>query len=79
MRRRSSQGIARDGGDVRFDGVKIFTATLVNDREVLGDKVTAWLQEHKVELADIVVVQSSDAAFHCLSICVFYREPRRTP
>lgn len=43
------------------------------DREHLGDKVTAWLasSSHR-KLTDIIVTQSSDAAFHCITISVFY-------
>ncbi|HEU4728451.1 MAG TPA: hypothetical protein VFT22_11190 [Kofleriaceae bacterium] len=48
------------------------------DRGQLGDKVTAWLASspHRT-LSDIVVTQSSDAAFHCVTISVFYNEPLR--
>ena len=59
----------------RFNGVKIFSATLFADRERLGEKVTAWIAEHpRVRLSDIVVTQSSDAAFHCIAISLFYLE-----
>lgn len=48
------------------------------DRDGLGDKVTAWLRNHpNVQVTDTIVTQSSDAAFHCLAITVFYwEEPR---
>ncbi|HLL24059.1 MAG TPA: hypothetical protein VK427_18130 [Kofleriaceae bacterium] len=58
-----------------FDAVKVFSATMQMDRHQLGEKVTSWLQARPgIEVADIVTKQSSDAAFHCLSITVFYRD-----
>lgn len=59
-----------------FDGVKVFSATMVADRAELGEKVTAWLQAHKdqIDVKDIVVTQSSDDAFHCIAITVFYKQ-----
>jgi hypothetical protein len=61
-----------------FNGVKVFSATMFADRGQLGEKVTAWLASgpHRA-LTDIVVTQSSDAAFHCVSITVFYQETLR--
>lgn len=63
---------------VPFNGVKVFSATMFADRGVLGDKVTAWLASNSQrKLTDIIVTQSSDAAFHCVTISVFYHEPVR--
>ena len=60
-----------------FDGVKVFSATMVADRLRLGELVTDWIQSHpQCELTEIVVTQSSDAAFHCIAISVFFRERR---
>lgn len=57
-----------------FDSVKVFSATMVRDRAQLGELVTAWLGEnHEIDLVEIVVKQSSDARFHCVSVVVFYR------
>ena len=48
------------------------------DRAQLGDKVTAWIaSSSQRKLTDIVVTQSSDAAFHCITISVFYLERDR--
>jgi hypothetical protein len=59
-----------------FNGVKVFSATMLADRERLGEKVTAWLQAHsRYRLVDIWVTQSSDMSFHCLAITVFYFDP----
>lgn len=64
--------------DVTFNGVKVFSATMVADREQLGDKVTAWIAASRSrKVTDIVVTQSSDEAFHCIAITVFYWEDRR--
>ena len=61
--------------DVAFNGVKIFSATLFADRDQLGEKVTAWIASHPENaVTEIVVTQSSDAAFHCVAITVFYAE-----
>lgn len=57
-------------------GVRVFTATKARDREALGDVITEWLRanpDHHV--FDRIVVQSSDASFHCLTIVLFYRRP----
>jgi hypothetical protein len=63
---------------VRFNGVKVFSATMFADRGQLGDKVTAWIASNSQrKLTDIVVTQSSDAAFHCITISVFYHEAVR--
>jgi len=63
-----------------FSGVKVFSATRARDRDGLGEDVTRWLRANAdLEVVDQVVVQSSDAEFHCLSVVIFYalREERR--
>jgi hypothetical protein len=64
--------------DVKFNGVKVFSATMVADRDQLGEKVTAWIANNKEtkKVTDIVITQSSDEAFHCIAITVFYWEDR---
>ena len=58
-----------------FNGVKVFSATIVADRAKLGERVTEWIQTHPhCELTEMIVTQSSDSAFHCLAILVFFRE-----
>ena len=49
----------------RYDGVKLFSATMFARREKLGDEITSWLGAHP-ERAPVstVVLLSSDAAFH---------------
>jgi len=64
--------------DVKFNGVKVFSATMVADRDQLGEKVTAWIAAHpEKKVTDLIVTQSSDEAFHCIAITVFYSEERR--
>jgi hypothetical protein len=61
-----------------FNGVKIFSATMFADRGQLGDRITAWMASGPPrKLTDIVVTQSSDAAFHCVTISIFYQEALR--
>ena len=61
--------------DVKFNGVKVFSATMVADRDQLGEKVTAWMANNpQLKVTDIVITQSSDEAFHCIAITVFYWE-----
>lgn len=58
-----------------FNGVKVFSATMVNDRENLGEKITAWMTANPhCEVRDAVVTQSSDEAFHCIAITLFFWE-----
>lgn len=59
----------------RFTGLKIFSTTLARDRDQMGETISRWLAEHpELEVVDRVVTQSSDKEFHCLSVCLFYRE-----
>jgi len=58
-----------------FNSLKVFSATKARDREVLGEKLTSWIAANpSVLIVDKIVRQSSDAAFHCLSIILFLRE-----
>lgn len=58
-----------------FNGVKVFSATMAQDRERLGEKVTAWIRANpQITIVDRIVSQSSDSRFHCISITVFYSE-----
>jgi len=62
-----------------FDGAKVFSATKAADRVRLGDRITAWLSDHpEHEIVDAVVTQSSDIAFHCVAITLFWRSSSGT-
>jgi hypothetical protein len=64
-----------EGSDVRFTGVKVFSATKAKEREELGENITRWLRSNAdLEVVDRIVRQSSDDEFHCLTIVLFYRE-----
>lgn len=58
-----------------YNGVKIFSATMAQERERLGERVTDWVRSHPdIEIVHTTVTQSSDEAFHCIAITLFYRE-----
>jgi hypothetical protein len=53
-----------------------FSATRPEDRDRLGEKVTAWLRQHRghvVVRADVTL--SSDSSHHCLSVTLFWKRP----
>jgi hypothetical protein len=61
---------------VPFNGVKVFSATMAQQRDRLGEMVTEWIAGHpQCQVTDLVVTQSSDAEFHCITITIFYRDP----
>lgn len=65
------------GGALSFDTVKVFSATMARQREQLGEQVTDWLAQHPgIQIADIVITQSSDSSFHCVTLSIFFRERR---
>ncbi|HEU0036122.1 MAG TPA: hypothetical protein VFQ53_36165 [Kofleriaceae bacterium] len=60
---------------VPFTGIKIFSATMVAEREALGTRITEWMAKNpNLEVTEICVTQSSDSSFHCVTFTVFYRE-----
>lgn len=66
---------SRGSNNLPFTNVKVFSATLAHEREQLGEKITDWLYQHKdVQIVDKTVTQSSDEAFHCLAIILFYKQ-----
>jgi hypothetical protein len=59
---------------MQFDGVKVFSATKAKERELLGERLTQWIDANpNVKVVDTVVTQSSDHEFHCLTITVFFK------
>jgi len=79
MARSSSSG-STDGVRLpNITGVKVFSATKSWDRGQLGELITTWIRSHPdYEIVDKVITQSSDRAFHCLTITLFYRQSRPT-
>ncbi|HJZ88985.1 MAG TPA: hypothetical protein VKN99_27630 [Polyangia bacterium] len=66
------------GGEEPFNGVKVFSATMAQERDQLGERITAWLRDHpSVKVVDTIVTQSSDESFHCLAITLFYWEDQK--
>jgi hypothetical protein len=64
--------------NLQFSGVKVFSATMAQERDQLGEKITQWLKANPgVEIIDKIVTQSSDEAFHCLAITLFYNAPAK--
>ncbi len=58
-----------------YDGVKVFSATLVRRRETIGDDVNDWLNAHPNRIpVDTLIRQSSDRQFHCFTIVIFWRD-----
>lgn len=71
----NKQGTLTLRQDVKFNGVKVFSATMVADREQLGEKVTNWMANNQhLKVTDLILTQSSDEAFHCIAITVFYHQ-----
>lgn len=64
-----------------FDAVKVFSATKQKERDDLGEQVTRWLDAHsgRIEVTDKIVTQSSDSAYHCITIVLFYRRMQIAP
>ncbi len=61
----------------KYNGVKVFSATMGRTRDALSDRLTQWKARHPdYEIVDTVVTQSSDDAYHCLTITVFYNSPK---
>lgn len=58
-----------------YTTVKVFSASRASERSALGEKITTWLAEHPdLEVVSKSVTQSSDTAYHAITIVVFLRE-----
>lgn len=53
--------------------VKVFSATKFMERNAMGAHITEWLNSEPREIDQVIVKQSSDSEFHCLTIIYFYR------
>ena len=66
----------KESSKQRFNAVKVFSATMAQERDRLGERITEWIREHpQYEIVDTIVTQSSDEAFHCLVLTIFYNTP----
>lgn len=60
-----------------MNGCKVFSATLFEQRAVLGERVTEWIAANPTfKLVEFIVKQSSDSGYHCLSITVIFIDPK---
>ena len=51
----SNTGSLAKNAYVKFNGVKVFSATMVADRDQLGEKISAWLAAHpQLKVTDMV-------------------------
>jgi hypothetical protein len=49
---------------------------MAQNRDTLGERIGEWLgSDPSREVVDTVVTQSSDEAFHCIAITIFYWQP----
>jgi hypothetical protein len=56
---------------------KVFSATKAAERELLGERVSAWLGANPhLEVRQTVVSLSSDRKFHCLSLVLLCADRR---
>jgi hypothetical protein len=61
--------------DARISLVQVFSATKNRDRDVLGERVSAWMAAHpQLRVVKTVVRLSSDRYFHCLTFVLFCAE-----
>lgn len=57
-----------------YESVKVFSASKHMDRDRLGETVSTWLAANRhLEVVETVTLQSSDQAFHCLTMILFVR------
>jgi hypothetical protein len=76
MENASGTGTVRFDSKRTFNSAKVFSATMMNDRSVLGETITVWMKAHpSYEITEIFVTQSSDEAFHCLAMTIFFYDP----
>lgn len=65
-----------------FNGVKVFAATMVRQRAEIDALIEHWLEAMRrrpgFEIVDVVVRQSSDDAYHCLTYVFFFNETAPT-
>ena len=55
--------------------VKVFSVTKAGDRDRLGERVTAWIQERPgTTILNAMVRLSSDSEFHCFSLVLLCHE-----
>jgi len=72
-----SDGVSSNVKDSQISVFKVFSATKARDREVLGEKIAAWLATNPhLEIRETFVRLSSDREFHCLSFVLLCSDGR---
>lgn len=61
-----------------YQAIKIFTCTMAKERNELDEGVNRWLvdmskKQKTFEVVDTIITQSSDNAFHCFTVTIFYK------
>lgn len=54
--------------------VKVFSATMAKEREGLGEVVTEWIKGYRGTVEEVRTMQSSDEAFHCVTIILLCQD-----
>ena len=76
MENASGTGTVKFESKHKFNSAKVFSATMMNDRSMLGETITEWMKANpSYEVTEIFVTQSSDEAFHCLAMTIFFYNP----
>lgn len=58
-----------------MNGLKVFSASKVQERNLLGEAVTKWLEENPhLVVYEKQAMQSSDSEFHCVTILLWYTD-----
>lgn len=66
------------GNITRPVGIRVFSATKARERCALGEAVSRWIAAESPTIVERIVLQSSDASFHCLTIAFVYINTPRT-
>jgi hypothetical protein len=66
--------------DAKISKVQVFSATKNREREMLGERVSAWIAANpQLQVVRTVVQLSSDRYFHCLSMVLFCADRAASP
>lgn len=60
-----------------WTSVKVFTSTIVDGENPIGEQVTEWLAVHSVHVVEIVIAQSISTTVGLFTIALFYRPDRQ--
>lgn len=64
-----TDGVTEQAKQSPISVYKVFSVTKARDREIVGERVSAWLESNPhLEVREVFVKLSSDNAFHCWSM-----------